>query len=240
MKTTTTTWRKSSSGLHYITQSHTHNFDKYKIKKEIKFFGNRYSYYSWNKHHGHETACIRSYLINSNGYCLANYDTGNSITLEINASQKGLGAALVQEGHLVASGSKTLTECQSQYSTIKQETLAVIWVIEIYSTYPFGRNFTAVNDQQPLETIFKKSLSAVPPRLQRMLLKVQGYNFDLHYRPHRNDYPIHTIRRVSKRTVNQTKRLWNQDSPRKRVRTWGNPSISRFAKVHEHCIRYEQ
>ena len=55
--------------------------------------------------------------------------------LEVDASQKGLEAALVQNGKPVAFGSKTLTECQSIYSNIEREMLAVVYGIQRYHTY---------------------------------------------------------------------------------------------------------
>ena len=38
------------------------------------------------------------------------------------------------------------------------------------------------SDHQPLETIFKKPLSRAPRRLQRMMLKLQKYQFTVHYK----------------------------------------------------------
>ena len=44
--------------------------------------------------------------------CLKYYDRRTSVELEVGASHKQLGAAIVQSGKLVAFGSKTLTYCQ--------------------------------------------------------------------------------------------------------------------------------
>ena len=55
--------------------------------------------------------------------------------------------------------------------------------IHRFHTYLYGSKFKVISDHKPLQSICSKSLLAAPPRLQRMLLKVQGYNFDVHYRP---------------------------------------------------------
>jgi len=54
------------------------------------------------------------------------YDPTIPVSLEVDASQKGLGAALIQQGKPVAYSSKTLTECQSRYSNIEREMLAIV------------------------------------------------------------------------------------------------------------------
>ena len=96
---------------------------------------------------------------------------------------KGLGLALVQKGKHVAFGSKTLTECQSRYSNIEREMLAIEHGIQRYHTYMYGRPINAIPDHKPLVTICAKALHTGPLSLQRMLLTIQGYNFEIEYRP---------------------------------------------------------
>ena len=38
------------------------------------------------------------------------------------------------------------------------------------------------NDHKPLEQIFRKPLLSAPMRIQNMMLKLQWYDIDLHYR----------------------------------------------------------
>ena len=128
--------------------------------------------------------------------CLQYYDRRAPVELEVDASQKGLGAALVQNGKPVAFGSKTLTECQSRYSNIEREMLAVVSGIQRYHTYLYARPFTVISDQKPLETICTKPIHAAPPRLQRMLLQIQGYNFKVKYRPGKTMVLADTLSRL--------------------------------------------
>ena len=55
------------------------------------------------------------------------YDVAKPISIEVDASMKGLGACLVQEGKPIAFASKTLTTTQSHYSNIEREMLAVFY-----------------------------------------------------------------------------------------------------------------
>ena len=114
---------------------------------------------------------------------IAYYDANKPLELEVDASMKGLGACLVQDGRPIAHASKTLTLTEANYSNIEREMLAVVHGVERFSTYLYGRSFTIVSDHQPLEIICRKPLTAATPRLQRLLLKIQGYDFTVKYRP---------------------------------------------------------
>lgn len=43
--------------------------------------------------------------------------------------------------------------------------------------------FLLETDHKPLENIQKKSLASTPPRLQRLMLRIQGYDCTIKYRP---------------------------------------------------------
>ncbi len=114
---------------------------------------------------------------------LRHFDTNEHVTIQVDASQEGLGAALLQNGKPVAFASKALTETERRYANIERELLAVVFGVERFHTYVFGRYFTIESDHKPLEAITTKTLAQTPPRLQRMLLRLQGYNFTLVYKP---------------------------------------------------------
>ena len=111
------------------------------------------------------------------------YNPNRPAVVEVDASQKGLGAVLRQDGKIVAYASKSLTSAQSNYSNIERETLGMVYGITRFHTYLFGTKFTLVTDHKPLEMIWRKPLQSAPPRLQRLLVKLQGYNFDVEYHP---------------------------------------------------------
>lgn len=63
--------------------------------------------------------------------------------------------------------------------------------------YLYGkRNILVHTDHQPLETIFKKSLSKAPRRLQRMMLKLQRYQFLVSYKKGKEMYIADTLSRA--------------------------------------------
>ena len=114
---------------------------------------------------------------------MAYYDMKKTIMLEVDASMKGLDAALVQDGRPIAFSSKTLTKTQSNYSNIERETLALVHGLDRFHTYLYGRSFTIIKDHKPLDMICNKSIAAAPPRLQRMMVRIHGYDYRVVYRP---------------------------------------------------------
>ena len=111
------------------------------------------------------------------------YDRTKPVTVQADASQRGLGACLVQEGKPIAFTSKSLTDTETRYANIERELLAIVFACQHFNTYVLGRQFTVESDHKPLEMIHQKSLASAPPRLQRMLLQLQRYDLTIKYRP---------------------------------------------------------
>ena len=112
------------------------------------------------------------------------YDINEEVTLQCDASEKGLGATLLQGGQPVAFASRTLSTTERRYAQIEKECLAIVFGCQKFSQYITRRaKITVESDHKPLQSIFKKSLLETPCRLQRMMLRLQRYNFDVTYKP---------------------------------------------------------
>ena len=111
------------------------------------------------------------------------YDQRKPVKVQVDASQRGLGACLLQEGEPIAYASKSLTDTETRYANIERELLAIVFTCQWFNTYILGRPFTVESDHKPLEMIHQKSLARAPPRLQRMLLQLQRYDVTIRYRP---------------------------------------------------------
>ena len=110
------------------------------------------------------------------------YDVTKPVVLQTDASSKGLGAVLLQDGCPIAYASRTLTTTQERYAQIEKELLAVVFACERFHQYIYGKTVEVHSDHKQLENILKKPLAATPARLQRMLLRLQKYDINLSYK----------------------------------------------------------
>ncbi|PFX21492.1 Retrovirus-related Pol polyprotein [Stylophora pistillata] len=103
-----------------------------------------------------------------------------------NAGPQGLGAELTQfqdsEWRAISYASRNLTEVERRYSQTKEEALALVWACERFNIYVYRRKFELETDHKPLECIFGK-LSKPSARIERWVLRLQGYDYSVVYRP---------------------------------------------------------
>lgn len=111
------------------------------------------------------------------------FDSQKQLVLSVDASGYGLGATLSQHGKPVAFASASLTPTQQRYAQIEKEMLAVVFGLQHFHFYTFGRRVIVETDHKPLIGLKEKPLDSISPRLQRMLIKVLQYDFTLQYIP---------------------------------------------------------
>ena len=133
--------------------------------------------YSWEPEHDRAFTEVKK-EVSSLGV-LRYFDPHAETVIEADASLKGLGAVLLQDGKPVCYASKALTETEQRYSNIEREQLGVIWGLERFHYFIYGKSCTIHTDHKPLETIFKKKLSNC--RLQRFVLRALKYDVTVKY-----------------------------------------------------------
>ena len=117
------------------------------------------------------------------GPVLQYYDPSKPVRVQVDASQSGLGAVVMQNGRPIAYALKSLTTTQQANAQIEKEALALVFGCEKFHHYLYARNFVAETDHKPLEIIIKKPSHLVPMRLQRMRIRLQRYNVRVQYKP---------------------------------------------------------
>ena len=114
------------------------------------------------------------------------YDPSCGLEIQCDASQKGLGAALLQSQKPIAYASHALTEREMRYAQIEKEMLAIVLSLEKFNQYTFGRHVKVQSDHKPLEAILKKPLACAPRRLQGMMMRLQKYDIEVRYERGKN------------------------------------------------------
>ncbi|XP_042148029.1 uncharacterized protein K02A2.6-like [Ixodes scapularis] len=127
---------------------------------------------------------------------LAYYNPQKPLVIQCDASERGLGAALLQEGQPISFASRALTPTEVRYAQIEKEMLAIVFSLNKFHQYTFGRLTTVITDHKPLQAIMKKQLDQVPRRLQGMILQTQRYNIDIQYRPGKELFLADTMSRA--------------------------------------------
>ena len=123
---------------------------------------------------------------------LAHYDPTRSFKLATDASAYGIGAVIshcYENGseQPIAFTSRTLTATEKNYyAQIDKEALALIYGVQKFHVYLYGRKFTLVTDHKPLVSILGPT-KGIPltaaAGLQRWALFLAGYQYEIQVKP---------------------------------------------------------
>lgn len=143
---------------------------------------------TWNWSIEHQTAFdnLKSLLLSSD--TLAYYNPNAYTEVVTDASPVGLGAVITQrqpDGTLrpISYASRSLSSVETRYSQIERESLAILFAIERFRMYLYGVKFTVKTDHKPLVTMFSSINKHLPPRIERWVMKLIPYNYNVEYQP---------------------------------------------------------
>ena len=107
-------------------------------------------------------------------------DGASAFILHTDASDRGLGAVLEQDGRVVAYTSRALTQSERNYSVIQRECLAVVYAVKQFRHYLLGRPFQLFTDHAPLQWLSGQKMEGM---LCRWALALQEFDFTISYTP---------------------------------------------------------
>ena len=105
------------------------------------------------------------------------------------ASRAGLGAALEQRSptgwHTIAFASRFLIWNEERYSVNELELLGVVWFVEYFKHYLFGKSFSIITDHRALLSIMKehRSNKSYNSRLTRYVVRLLPFDFIIEHIP---------------------------------------------------------
>ena len=119
----------------------------------------------------------------SKNITLPYFNPGRPTTLQTDASKKGLGAVILQDSRPVMFASWALTGAEKNYQNLERECLVMIWGMEKFHYFLYGKQFTLETNQKPLVSIYRKHMVEILPRIQRLIVRSFPYQpFDIQYR----------------------------------------------------------
>ena len=173
--------------------------------------------------------------------------------LQTDASARGIGAVLEQDGHVIAYASRVLSSAERNYSVIQRECLAVVYALKQFRHYLLGRHFILLTDHAPLLWLSAQKMEGM---LARWALAMQEYSFTMQHRKGRNngnadalsrrsqpdsDGAVSTVSATNREDIRQHqqddpvisvihKALHASSSP-PRSQPWRKPPLSRYRQL---------
>jgi hypothetical protein len=111
---------------------------------------------------------------------LAHPDFTKTFVLECDASGKGIGTVLMQEGRPLAFTSKQLSEKNLGKPIYEKEMLAILHVVELWHPYLLGQHFQIKTDHQSLKYFLEQRISS--QEQQKWVTKLFGYDYEIIYK----------------------------------------------------------
>ena len=139
---------------------------------------------------------------------LVHYDPNKKLTVSCDASPYDVGAVLSHEmsdgsERPIAFASRTLTSAEKKYSQLDKEGLAVVFAVKKFHQFLYGRHYTIYTDHKPLLGIFKGDKPIplmVSARIQRWILTLATYEYDLMYQPGKENGNADALSRLPLKT----------------------------------------
>ena len=89
----------------------------------------------------------------------------------------------------VAYVSRTLTAAEKNYSQLEKEALAIVYAVDKFHYYLYGRHFIIQSDHQPLSHLFNNAKAISPTsssRIKRWSLTLSAYSYTITHKPGKN------------------------------------------------------
>ena len=129
-------------------------------------------------------------------------DFTKEFILTTDASDFAIGAVLSQgpvgKDRPIAYASRTLSKTEERYSATEKEFLAIVWAVNHFRPYLYGRKFKMFTDHQPLTFSFTNANH----RIIRGKLKLEEFDYELIYKPGKQNVVADALSRVRELDAN--------------------------------------
>jgi len=122
---------------------------------------------------------------------LALPDFTKTFVLEYDASGKGIGVVLMQEGWPLAFTNKQLYEWNLGKSIYEKEILAILHVVDLWCPYLLGQCFQIKTNHQSLKYFLEQRISFLEK--QKRVTTIFGYDYEIIYKKGKNNVVVDAL-----------------------------------------------
>jgi len=125
-------------------------------------------------------------------------DFRKQFIIEIDASDMGMGAVLMQDGHPVSFLSKAFCPRNEAHTTYEKECLALVMAVDKWRSYLLGEEFILRTDYRSLLHLTEQSVTSriQQKALLKALLKLMDLQYKIQYKKGANNTAVDAISRV--------------------------------------------
>ena len=134
------------------------------------------------------------------------FDLSRPVVVSVDGSPIGIGD--VQSGQPIAYSSTSLTVTQKRYFQIEKELLAVQFTLMRFRQYVYGQSVVVETDQKPLVDLLDNPIASCAPRIRRMCLQLQRFDFKLVYKHGKDLFIADTLSRAPSLLVKVSSYSW--------------------------------
>lgn len=134
--------------------------------------------FEWTPSSLHAFEHLKAAISSTHILALPNFN--KSFVLEIDDSNVGIGAVLMQDGRPLAFLSKALPPRKKGLSTYEKELWALIYTIGKWMTYLFGHHFIVKTDHQSLKFLLEQRITTMLQH--KWLTKLMGFGYEITYK----------------------------------------------------------
>lgn len=134
--------------------------------------------FSWKEEHDKAFGQLQQALITAPVLALPNFS--KPFILETDASRKGIGAVLMQQGRPLAYYSSSLCPRNAALSTYEKEALAILEALKKWRHYLLGNELIIKTDQQSLKFITDQKITEGVQH--KLMMKLLEFNFKIQYK----------------------------------------------------------
>jgi hypothetical protein len=132
------------------------------------------------------------------GAVVSSIDETIPFTVETDASEFALAATLSQRGRPVAFFTRTLHGSEMRHSAVEKEAAAIVESLDFWRHYLAGKHFTLITDQRSVSYMFdnRRRGKIKNEKIQRWRMELACFDYDIIYRPGRDNSAADTLTRA--------------------------------------------